>query len=577
MILRLRFQNMNIGSRCHFIRTLAVETADHNINQLSELIDNVSNLTIPAVDQLIDVLSSSFISDLREEQKMLIWNRLTKITRRHRRFADAKWALSDEILTKIEEVGGRLAPSNPFYRNQFLFSEGDFDLYDEKDNYEEQREKLNEQRDTAIEEIFQLGGVDSVIQFSESIPSSHRVGHALGSISAPEIEQALLPDYLDSDDNDDSEFVNAYIWRRRYISGWGWCDGIDKSEWSTKQIGCLLASLPFTKEAWDRAEQWLGKHQAEYWTRARASAHFYDAEDDIDIAIEQLIKHDRPHTVINLLAPMLSVEKPFRIDQCVQALLAAPTSSEPVLDMEREHIVELIKHIQSEPSVLQDDLIKIEWVYLPLLDDYIGARPKLLQEMLTNDPEFFCEVIRLIYRSEKEGESQEKPTEEAKANASKAWNLLHDWKMPPGTQEDGSFNADAFIEWLRKVKDISSESGHLDVSLIQVGEVLAYSPADPDGLWIHKTIAAAMNSRDVDQMRRGYRTGLYNKRGAHFIDPAGTPEKELAQQFHEQAEEVENAGFQRLAATLKDLSGEYNMDAERIISDHKNRNNLCDS
>ena len=228
--------------------------------------------------------------------------------------------------------------------------------------------------------------------------------------------------------------------------------------------------------------------------------------DDIDIAIDLLFKHDRPRAVLNLLTSMRIAKKPFRVDQCVQALLDALSSNESVYDMEKYHIVELIKLLQSEPSVAQDDLFKIEWAYLPLLNRHGGAVPKLLENTLTNDPEFFCEVIRLIYRSEKEGRSQKKSTEAAKANASKAWKLLREWKTPPGTQEDGSFNADDFIEWLQRVKVICTESGHLDISLYYVGQVLAYSPADPDGLWIHKTIAAAMNARDADEMRRGYRT-----------------------------------------------------------------------
>ena len=70
-----------------FYSDLAVETAGHNIARLSDLIDQFDNLPITTIDQLIDVLSSPFISDLQEEQQMLIWDRLVRITRKHRRFA----------------------------------------------------------------------------------------------------------------------------------------------------------------------------------------------------------------------------------------------------------------------------------------------------------------------------------------------------------------------------------------------------------------------------------------------------------------------------------------------------------
>lgn len=54
-----------------------------------------------------------------------------------------------------------------------------------------------------------------------------------------------------------------------------------------------------------------------------------------------------------------------------------------------------------------------------------------------------------------------------------------------------------------------------------------------------------------------------------YVDPTGKPEWELAGQYRQKAEEVENAGYQRLAGTLRNLSESYVRDAERIIAEHK--------
>ena len=62
-----------------------------------------------------------------------------------------------------------------------------------------------------------------------------------------------------------------------------------------------------------------------------------------------------------------------------------------------------------------------------------------------------------------------------------------------------------------------------------VGHAFIHMPADPDGLWIHRAAAAALNARDAGEMREGFRTELYNKRGAHWVDPTGKPERELAE------------------------------------------------
>jgi hypothetical protein len=125
-----------------------------------------------------------------------------------------------------------------------------------------------------------------------------------------------------------------------------------------------------------------------------------------------------------------------------------------------------------------------------------------------------------------------------------------------------------FNEWLQKVKALCVKSGHLEVALINVGEVLIHSPPDPDGLWIHHAVAAALNDRETEAMRNGFRTGTYNSRDVHWVDPTGKPEKELVEQFRWKAEDVENAGYQRFAVTLRDLADGYKRESERIVGEN---------
>jgi len=129
-----------------------------------------------------------------------------------------------------------------------------------------------------------------------------------------------------------------------------------------------------------------------------------------------------------------------------------------------------------------------------------------------------------------------------------------------------------FCEWLQRVKEVCSASGHLEVALIKIGEVLIHTPPDPNGLWIHRTIAAALNEREADDMRNGFRMGEYNSLGPRWVDPTGKPERELAEQTRSKAEAIENAGFQRFAITLRELADSYDREAERIIAEHHKEN-----
>ena len=549
-----------------FYAELAVDAAGKDVGRISILIDHFDGLTGPAFDRLLQVLASDEVAGLPEENKLFIWDRLSKFAKRHRRFSDADWALPDNLLSRIEGVAEKLAPTDPFYLYQHIFADNDHELYDVSGDWEKQRAKLEARRDNAIIEILQKFGFEGVLNFSEVVSSPGQVGHALGAVAQQTIEDALLPSFLDSQDSKRKALISCFIWRRFHLTGWEWCDKVDKSCWTAGQIGQFLAWLPFTKDTWDRASGWLHARDGEYWNRADANA--YQADGDVNFAIQKLVENGRPHAAIGCLDMMRHSNKPIDRSQCVRVLLAAVSSSEPSYAINGHRIIELIKFLQADTEADVDDLFKIEWAYLSLLDRHRGASPKILESRLSNDPEFFCDVVRLIYRSKNEGQNLNEPTEASKEMAINAWRLLREWKTPPGMHEDGVFSDEGFTVWLQRVKESCAQSGHLDAALSITGEVLIHAPSDADGLWINRTVAEALNDREAERMRSGYRIGRYNSRGAHWVDPSGAPEIRLAEEFRVKAEALENAGFHRFSVTVRELAETYECEAQRIITDH---------
>lgn len=549
---------------------LAVKTAGKDFERVSELIKYFDHLPPTSFDEFIKSFSSQEISGLPEEKKKIIWDQLTIFVNKHRKFSNAKWALPEESLVEIEAVANTLAPEDLFNRYQYLFSGRDMDLFEEKGNWAEQHKKLEGRRETAIRELLAEKGLDVIIQFVNAVSSSREVGHTLGSIADYQIDISLLPRLLTTEDNKLKAFIGAYLWRRRHIKGWEWADNLITSEWTKEQLGQFLAYLPFEKDAWDRAQSWLQDNEIEYWSNTHANA--YDAKEGLEEAVEKLIQYGRPRAAIECLEKIRADNQDINTDQCIQALLAGVNSDELSGTLDDYHFVELIKYLQSDSTVDQNDLFRVEWVYLPLLDGSNGAMPKLLENKLASDPDFFCEVIQLLYRSKKEENRQQETSETKKAIATNAWKLLRNWKIPPGIESNGDFNPTMFKAWLQKTKEICSTSGHLEVAYINVGEVLIYTPEDSEGLWINRTIANALNCKDAADLRTGYRTGTFNSRGVHWVDPTGAPEMELAAQFRQKAEAIEDAGFQRFATTLKGISDGYEREAERNIAEFRLEN-----
>ncbi len=541
---------------------LAISQAKKDISKLAEIIDYMENLPQPAYEQLLEHLRSDTLMAMPEAERLHIWNKLVDLVRKHRKYADARWAMKPEQVDKIASVADQLAPDVPFFRHQRLFSERDFDLYDEKGNYEEQREKLEKRRQEAVGEVAAGGGTEAVLAFARAVQSPWGVGIAYGAVASLDADDAVLPNLLESEERSLAQFVGGFIWGRFRNRGWEWVDSIDASRWTPAQIGQFLSFLPFTSETWQRAKSLLGEDQSSYWNKT--SANPYEADTSLELAIDHLIDHRRPYAAIRCLYRMLHNKQPLHKEQAIRALLEAFRSSESPHSMDVYEIVEIIKALQYDPDTNPDDLFKVEWAYLPLLTKHHNASPKLLSRRLAVDPGFFCEIIRLVFRSRKEDRSDEEVTEERKNIATNAYRLLSEWRIPPGLRENGSYDGNALKVWLDAVKKKCAETGHLEIAMTVVGHVLIHVPADPDGLWIHHSAAAVLNAKDAEDIRDGFRTELFNSRGVHTVDPTGKPERELAAKYRTQAEAVEGAGYHRLATTLRELADTYEREAERV-------------
>lgn len=51
----------------------------------------------------------------------------------------------------------------------------------------------------------------------------------------------------------------------------------------------------------------------------------------------------------------------------------------------------------------------------------------------------------------------------------------------------------------------------------------------------------------------------------HTVDPEAKPDRLVVEKYRQRADLVENAGYQRLATTLRGVADNYDRDAERII------------
>ena len=548
---------------------IAVEMAKQDFHKLNDLVAQLDHLPLLSLKEILKYIASDEVVEKSEQERLPIWNELKAALARYKRKGKTKRSINPDIISTIEKVSQQVAPSDPLNLYRRLFDNRTIDLYEEVGDWEKQQKLLEKHQQQAVREVLQHGGSDAIIRFAEAVENPSNVGLILGCVANSSIDVAILPAMLDQTDEKRKQFVRSYVWSRRQDQGWSWVDQVFSPSWSRDQTVRFLTYLPFCEETWQRVSTMLGENENEneYWLSANVAPQ--QAGDALPFAIEKLLKLKRPYGAINCIKWLRYQKKPWDKNQAVQALLAAVSSKEPTNQMDAYHMVELIKALQDDTETDPDDLFHIEWVYLPLLEREEKAAPKCLENRLKSDPLFYCEIIRLVYRSDKESNSVKEPSEQQENLASNAYRLLDKWRTPPGVNKEGHFSETNFRKWFETVKEISRESGHFDVAMSHIGNVLVYAPPDPSGLSIERAAAEVLNNPENDIMRQGYRMEILNSRGVYLVDPSGAPELELAAKYASQAEEVENAGYHRLAVTLKSIVESYRRQAEEIIEEHR--------
>ncbi len=550
---------------------MALELATQDVNRLCELVNRLDNLPRRPFHASIELLSSSEMGSLNAEQKSALWKELTKFANKHRRFADAAWALPEEQVERIEAAAAQLQPDDPRLLHQRLFSSNDFELYDDNDSYDQEQKKLLDKRVQAINEIIELGGFEAVLEFSETVESPHHAGRAAASLSLPALDIHILPERLVNSGDAVSSFVANYSFQRFLDDGETWLDSMDRTGWELAHSCALLKALPFDQAIWTRVEDWLGDIAVDYWRDVAVNP--YQAESGLEYAIGKLLEAGRPHAAIACLHCQHHQTKSFDAAQAVRALLDALSAKDEAGTLGQHYLIDLITALQQDDAVPEQDMLGVEWGYLRLLQRDDNVAPRLLMSKLASEPEFFSETIRLVYKSrnaENPLDQSEVTDESQKRIAENAWHLLYEWNRPPGLVADKGLDGAAFMRWLGRVQEISTETGHFEVSMTKVGEVLYYTPEDPSGFWINKTVAECLDARGGDHIRRGFNTQIFNARGPHWIDPTGAPERELASLWREKAEAVEAEGLARFADSLREAAASFDAEADRIVREHVN-------
>jgi hypothetical protein len=254
------------------------------------------------------------------------------------------------------------------------------------------------------------------------------------------------------------------------------------------------------------------------------------------------------------------------IGEVLERTLCLPNPEEPRVAGDVHHSVQrLVKCLQNDPTFDRDRLARIEWGFLPLLDpEFSEVGPDTLVKAIDADAGFFVELLKKVYRGEKDQPDERGATEEEQLMARNASKLLDGLRRLPGNRDGGRLDCEYLGEWLRKVRELAGESGHGRICDFVLGQFIARGSQRRVGNWPVAEVASVLETIGTEELFRGFTNGILNSRGVVSRDPTagGEPERKLASRYR-QLSQYARPSSPKLAEAFLALALHYEADAQR--------------
>ena len=263
-----RMTNNDFWHQVSTCAELLVEAMGDDVGRWKTLIEQWENLPEPINRQFLNRLNGLAETATQETRREVSDTIRGKVTR-HKRFANADWALNEGQLAELEAVQRRFEPKDAIRKHAWLFRS----RWQVVEAFDNDDGRMEEHRLVAVREILEAEGWEGILRLVEAVDTTEEVGATVAALACPATESRVLPSLLATTDFKESEsrFVTGYLMERFRREGWVWLERLDMTGWSDAEIGRLLLDLPFERKTWQLADsrgigvsEWYWKHTGRF-------------------------------------------------------------------------------------------------------------------------------------------------------------------------------------------------------------------------------------------------------------------------------------------------------------------------
>lgn len=546
----------------------AVAQAQHDPVRLSSLVSRPYAFG----DQSLEWLKAKLrafardCSDLAARQQ--VWTTLSGMIRQNRMFPAAEWVVEPSQLEDFQQIATALQPPEAAAEVEWLFNDDFPDLPEvSPDDFPALENRLAELRAQAVTRVIAEGGTPGLIALAEKVKRPDFLGQfAVDRLSANELATQFMTETLGAESWGAQICGMGFVRRLHQSRGYGWAEVmLNAANWSDLSVVNFLLALPFERAAWVLVEGRTEALKERYWSTVRAFPFPHHTEADLSHAVGELIRFRRGFVALQFAfhaRTRLSKEILVQVlDAVATQLNQTPEGASRQTPHQIEKVLDELRSLQAA----EDELIRLEWLFLPLINRGFSAHVPTLHAALVRNPELFALAIRSLYRPRQaEADLEPQPPSIAdQARASHAFHLLTTCRTIPGTSADRTVDSAALAGWVKAARQLCVESGHGEIADQHIGKLLASSPADPDdGHWPHRAVRDLVEQSNSSDLEEGLSTGVINNRGitSRKLDEGGRQERALAQKYRADADALAFS-WPRTSTVLAGLADRYERDA----------------
>lgn len=506
-----------------------------------EAFEYIDKIEIDNAKKMIDKFISLDNKKFDETMLLLLANQLRDEIHKHRQYAYTEWAMSKELVDKLEEAFHFIEPERLIYKIKFLFDQIHPHILtpnvdDEKHDWEKEAKVAEILREEAVQKIIDEGEFSELITLITTVENPGFIGRALGTISFQNLN--LILEWLGSDDR------HLVVCAKNYFeyslrSGNFHINDLDMDQLNAQQIGEILLTLSFEAATFEIIQNQNVDVQKFYWKNIY---HYFLNERDygwINWILEQFYQFKHPMKAIDFFAhflygskiEMISVDTKLLYDLLVQ--FVANETEEELNHHDSLKVIEFLQHNHND----NDQLQQIEWMYVALN----GLHPKFLEKEVVSNPSFFVDLVSWVWKPKNTIREDEGLTQEQLKNrATTARYVLDKLTFVPG-QNQKKIDVNILRNWILDVQKLFIEVDRIDIGNDQIGKILSNAPLGSDDIWPHETIREILEEFPDEKIINAFIVGKSNKRGVttRAYDEGGNQEYALADQYKRDAKALE--------------------------------------